>query len=254
MRRSVIAAGLIAVALLAGCRKREPAEVTRKRSQATFLRGQIASLQKLVARAEKGELVTTDQIAIGISEGAVRTLLNASLPREMVVADRLRVRLESAEPVFRGNKAGLLFRAKASSVDAPGAYATIEVGGSLETFRLDGGKLTATVVLAHFSVIESSIGDMAADALENLVRANAGAIQDAIPVVEIPVQLEQSIKIDGLTEGAVVAKPGALPLDISVSQVIPANQRLWVLLHAKAGPWQAASGAAAAAQTPMVAR
>jgi hypothetical protein len=251
MPRSALAAGLIAAALLSGCHKREPPEATRKRSQAEFRRGQIASLEKLIAQAEKGDLVTTDLIAIGISEEAVRTLLNASLPQETVVADRLRVRLESAEPSFRGNKAGLLLRARASSVDAPDAYATLEMGGGLEDFKLDGGKLTATVRLAHFSVLESSIGDLAADALDSLVRANAEAIQHAIPPIEIPVQLEESIQIGGLTEGAVVAKPGALPLRISVSRVIPVNERLWVLLQAKAGPWQPASALAAKTETAV---
>ncbi len=57
-------------------------------------------------------------------------------------------------------------------------------------------------------------------------------------------EIEQSIKIGGLTEGAVVAKPGSLPLEIAVSQVIPVNQRLWVLLEAKAGPWQPAASPA----------
>lgn len=238
---SVIAAGLIAAALGSGCHKREAPEVALKRAQAVFRREQIASLEKLIAKAEKGELVTSDLIAIGISEELVKALLGASLPQEVVVADRLRVRLESAEPVFRGNKAGLLFRARVSSVDAPNAYATVEMGGTLENFKLDGGKLTAAVRLAHFSVIESSIGDLAADALDGLVRANAGAIQNAIPPVEIPVELERSVTIGGLTEGAVVARPGALPLDISVRHVVPVNQRLWILLQAKAGPWQPAS-------------
>ena len=68
----------------------------------------------------------------------------------------------------------------------------------------------------------------------------------AIPPLEIPVQIEQSIKIGGLTEGPVVAKPGSLPLHITVSHVIPVNQRLWVLLQAKAGPWQTAAAAPAA--------
>jgi len=236
--KSVIVTGVIAATIALGCHKREAPEVVFKRAQAEFRRGQIASLETLIAQAEKGELVTTDLIAIGISEDAVRTLLNASLPQEVVVANRLRVRLESAEPVFRGNKAGLLFRARVSSVAAPNAYATIEMGGGLENFKLDGGKLTATVLLGHFSVLESSIGDLGADALDSLVRANAETIQDAIPPVEIPVQLEQSIKIGGLTEGTVVTKSGVLPLNISVSQVLPVNQRLWVLLQAKAGPWQ----------------
>ncbi len=251
MLRPFIAAGLIAAALTLGCHKREAPEVAFKRAQAESRRGQIASLEKLIAQAEKGELVTTDQIAIGISEELVKTLLNASLPKEIVVADRLRVRIEAAEPFFRGNKAGLLFRARASSVDAPNAYATLEMGGGLEEFELAGGKLTATVSLAHFAVLESSIGDLAADALDNLVRANAEAIQHAIPPVEIPVQLEQSITIGGLTEGAVVARPGVLPLNIAVSQVVPVNQRLWVLLQAKAGPWEAASAPAAKPETAV---
>ena len=231
----------MAAALLAGCHRRETPEITLKRTRAEFLRAQVASLRTLIAQAEKGDLVTSDLIAIGISEELVKTLIDASLPREVVVGGRLRVRLESAVQVFRGNKAGLLFRARVSSVGAPDASASIEMGGSLGDFKLDGGKLAGTVKLAHFSVLETSMGDLAADALENLVKANAGAIQAAIPPVEIPVQLEESVKIGGLTEGAVVASPGTLPLAISVRHVIPVNRRLWVLLQAKAGPWQPAS-------------
>jgi len=218
--------------------------VTLARSTAAFRRAQIEGLEALIARAEKGELVTADQIAIGISEDAVKTLLNASLPREVVVKDRLRVRVESAEPFFRGNRAALLFRAKASSVGMPTASATLELGGGLEQFRFEDGKLLAKVSLGHFTVLESSIGDLASNALDSLVRPNIAMIQDAIPAVEVPVEIAQSIKIGGLTEGAVVAKPGALPLEIAVSQVVPVNQRLWVLLKAKAGPWQAAASPA----------
>ena len=248
MPRTVLAASCVAAAaLVVGCHKREPPEVTLARSTANSRRSQIESLERLITQAEKGELVTTDQIAIGISEDAVKTLLNASLPQEVVVAGRLRVRIESAQPLFRGTRAGLLLRATASSVDAPGASATVEMGGGLEEFRLENGKLLTRVSLAHFAVLESSLGDLASDALDGLLRANAVMIQDAIPPVEVPVHLEQSIKIGGLTEGAVVAKPGALPLHIAVSHVIPVNERLWVLLQAKAGPWQPAAAAPAAA-------
>jgi hypothetical protein len=253
MPKSVLAAGLIGAALTLGCHKREPPEVAFKRAQAEFRRGQIANLEKRIVQAETGELTTTDQIAIGISEELLKALFGASLPQELVVADRLRVRLESVEPFFRGDKAGVLFRARASSVAAPNLYATIEMGGGLEHFKLEAGKLTASVVLAHFGVLESSIGDLGADALDSLVRANSETIQNAIPPIEIPVHLEESIKIDGLTEGAVVARPGALPLTISVSQVLPINQRLWVLLDAKAGPWQPVS-APAAKPAPAVAQ
>lgn len=201
-------------------------------------RTQIASLETLIAQAEKGEIVTTDQIVIGVSEELLGSLLRASLPPEMVIASRIRLRIESAEPVFRGGQAGLLFKARVSSTDVPDASATLSLGGGLDEFKFEGGKLSARVKLKHFNVLESSIGDLGANALDSLVRANLDLIQNAIPEIEVPVQIEQAIKIGGLTEGAVVAKPGALPLAISVSQVIPANQRLWILLRAKAGPWQ----------------
>ena len=241
----IAASGLAAIFAL-GCQKREPPEAALARTTATFRRAQIESLETMIAQAEKGELVTTDQIAIGISEDVVKSLLNAALPREVVVKDRLRVRVESAVPFFRGNKAGMLFRAKASGVKMATASATLELGGGLEDFRFEDGKLLARVSLGHFTVLESSIGDLAADVLDNIVRANLALIQDAIPPVEIPVEIAQSIKIGGLTEGAVVAKPGALPLEIAVSQVVPGNQRLWVLLKAKAGPWQPAASPAPA--------
>jgi hypothetical protein len=249
--RVTLGGALVTAALALGCERREAPEIALKRATAEFRRGQIASLKGLIAQAEKGDLVTTDQIAIGISEDLVKTFLNASLPREIVVAKRLRVRVESAEAIFRGGKAALLLQARASSVDAPDAYATIEMAGSLENFNLDDGRLTARVALNYFTVKESSIGDLAENALDNLVRANLETIQEAIPPIEIPVQLEQSIKIGGLTEGAVVANSGVLPLDISVSQVVPVNQRLWVLLKAKAGPWKTASAEAATAQTAV---
>ncbi len=220
--------------------------MTFARTTANSRRSQIEGLERLIAQADKGDLVTSDQIAIGISEDVVKTLLNASLPREVVVAGRLRVRIESALPFFRGTRAGLLFRATASSVDAAGASATVEMGGGIDEFRLENGKLLTRVSLAHFTVLESSLGDLASDALDSILRANAALIQDAIPPMEIPVQIDQSIKIGGLTEGAVVAKPGSLPLHIAVSHVIPVNQRLWVLLQAKAGPWETAAAAPAA--------
>jgi hypothetical protein len=253
-RRRLLAAILVVAALLPACHRREAPEFALKRTRAEFLRGQIAGLRPVIAQAEKGELVTSDLIAIGISEELVSTLFGASLPREIVVGGHVGVRLESAMPVFRGNKAGLLFRATVKSTDAPDASATIEMGGSLENFKLAGGILAGTVKLAHFSVVETSLGDLAADALDNLVKANASAIEAAIPPLQVPVQLEESIKIKGLTEGAVVASPGTLPLAIAVRHVIPVNGRLWVLLQAKAGPWQPDAPQPPRPETTAVAR
>jgi len=239
---------LLAVAIGAACSRRESAEDLRARSAQVFLRDQIAGLEKLIGQVERGEVTTTDQLAIGVSEDLASGLLNASLPIETVVAERLRIRVDEAVPLFRGTKAALVFRTTVSSVHFPGASASLEIGGALESFELAEGRLRARVKVAHFAVRESGLGDLAADAIEKLVRANATTFQDAIPSLEIPVALEEAISIGGLTEGAVVAKPGALPLNVAVSQVIVGNRRLWVLLKAEAGPWQAAASPAPSAE------
>lgn len=237
--RTTVACALL-LAAVAGCARRERPEDVRARSSEAFLRSQIAGLEKTIGQVERGEVTTADQVAIGLSEDLAKGLLNASLPLETVVG-RVRVEVESAQPLFRGTKAGLVFQATASSVDVSGASATVEIGGTLEDFELKDGRLRARVALAHFAVRQSGLGDLAADVLDGLLRANADKIAGAIPPLEFPVQLDQSIKIGGLTEGPVIARPGALPLDVAVSQVIVGDRRLWVLLKATVGRWQPAA-------------
>ena len=236
VRRRAVAAGLLGLGL--GCARRETPELARDRATETFLKRQIADTKRLVGRLEAGEHITQDRIAIGITEGVVKQLLDASLPPEMVLGNRVRLRIESAQPIFRGNNAGLLFQAVARGVKLQDVTARVELGGTLERFRLDDTKLRADVALAHFKVLETSLGDMPAGLLEALIKDNLKALNDAIPDIEIPVHLEHTIEIGGLDEGVVQARAGALPLEITVAEVIPGGERLWVLLAAKAGPWQ----------------
>jgi hypothetical protein len=232
------------LALAGGCTRRERPEAALARSRDVHLREQIAGLEKTIGQVERGEVTTTDQVAIGLSEDLAKGLLNASLPLETVVASRLRVTVDSAEPFFRGTKAAILFRATVASVDLSSASASVEIGGGLEEFELARGRLRARVALTHFNVRESGLGDLAADAIDGLIRARLAAIEDVIPPLEIPVELEESMAIGGLAEGPVVAKAGLLPLEVAVTQVIVGNRRLWVLLKARAGPWQPAASRA----------
>jgi hypothetical protein len=236
---------LLALAVCGGCARRERPEHARARSTERFLREQIIDIERTIGRVERGEITTTDQLAVGVSEDLAKDLLNASLPLATTVAERLRVTVSSAEPIFRGGKAALLFQARVASVDLPDASVSLEIAGALDDFVLADGRLKARVALAHFAVQDSGVGDLAADVIDALVRANVDTIQQAIPPLEFPVQLEQAIAIGGLTEGAVIARPGALPLEVKVSQVIVGSRRLWVLLDAQAGSWEPV-----AAQTP----
>jgi hypothetical protein len=238
------ATALVPLLLLAGCQRRESVEDARARATETFLNQQIADLQGLVGKAESGHLVTKDRIAIGVAEEAVKALIDASLPQEQLVGSRVTVRIETAQAYFRGNNAALVFQASARGkrLETP---ARLELGGRLSDFHIASGVLTAKVHLAHFKVIEAPGGDLASDILERLLKDNADALTRLIPALELPVSLKQSIEIAGLDEGVVTTRSGVLPLEIAVAETIPVNQRLWILLDVKAGPWKKAAAAKA---------
>ena len=244
-RLLALAAAVCAVGLAGGCRRRESVEATRARAREAVALSQIANLQQLVEKAEAGQLVSADRIAISLSEETAKSIFDASLPQEKTLAERVKVRIESAQPFFNGNNAGLLFQASARGTTI-GATARLELGGRLVDFRIEKGRLTASVELVHFKVLDSSLGDMGSDVLESLVRANQPAIAAMLPTLEVPVHLEQSIPVAGLDEGVVQVEPGVLPFQITLAEVIPVNRRLWILLDVKAGPWQAAAAAAGA--------
>jgi len=241
--RRAAAAGLLG--LCVGCGPRESVDAARDRAAASFLKEQIADTKRLLTRLESGERITQDRIAIGISEGVVKQIIDASLPPEIVLGNKVRLKLASVQPIFRGNKAGLLFQAEARGVKLEDVTAKLELAGTLERFRLRDTKLSADVEIVHFKVLDTSLGAAPAGLVERLIESNLKAVNDAIPGLEIPVHLEESIEIGGLDEGVVRARAGALPLVVTVAEVIPAGERLWVLLDAKAGPWTSRGAPAA---------
>jgi hypothetical protein len=114
------------------------------------------------------------------------------------------------------------------------------MGGALKEFELEKGRLVSRVSVIHFSVLESSLGNLAADVIENLVKPHLATIDAAIPPLVIPVDLEQSVKIGGLTEGVVVANSGILPWP-SGRAGGPINRRLWCF-STRGGPGKPTSG------------
>jgi hypothetical protein len=228
---------ILACAPLWACHARESVESARARASEAVLVSEIGDLKRLIAQAEAGEVVTQNRIAIGLSEETLKALLDASLPQERVVGERVRIRIETAQPLFRGNSAVLVFQATAHSLDTD-ATARLELAGRLKDFSVEKGRLLSRIELVHFSVIDTSLGDMGSDVLDGIVRANLGTVSSLLPPLELPVQLEEQVKINGLREGVVTVKPGVLPLNMSLAHVLPVNRRLWILLDVKAGPWQ----------------
>jgi hypothetical protein len=196
-----------------------------------------------VARAERGDLVTLDQIVIGVDESAAGELIRASLPRDVSLKGIV-VRIESAQPLFRGNQAGLVFRGRVHAVGVPNVFAAVELGGTLDDFAVADGRLSARVKLIHVVLLESSAGKLGGGTVEHLIRDNLRAIERAVPAIDIPVGIEESVGTDDERIGPVTVKPGRLPLRITVARVVPVSGRLWILLDAAVGPWQPGAQAA----------
>jgi hypothetical protein len=228
----------LACALTPGCRVRESREAAFARVNKAYLASQVAGLEALIAKADKGGLETASQIAVSLDESTARNLLNAPLPQEKVIAGRIRVSVVHAEPFFRGSQGALLFRARASSDRLPGHYAELEFAGGLEEMKLENGRLSARPRLLHFSIVQASAGPLAQAALESLVRENLDDIQGLIPALEVPVRLEERVSIPGFEEGPVSVKGGSVTVQGKISHVLYAEQRLWVLLDVGVGAWE----------------
>ena len=237
-RREALAGVLLLAALGAGCRRESP-QANRDRAAEAFLVAQVADLKRLLATAESGGLTSTDHIAIGIHEDVVKQFLDASLPRGKDLGGRVHVRIETAQPRFRGNNAAVIFQATARSLDIEAA-ARMEIAARLGAFRIREGRLVGDLTIAYFNVLDASSG-LAGGVLREVIAPNLASLGELLPPVEIPVRLEESLALDGVDAGIVSTRGGVLPLAMAVAQVVPVNQRLWVFIDAKAGPWQAAA-------------
>jgi hypothetical protein len=234
---SLVAPCLMLGLALAGCGRREPPEATKARAQAAFLRQQIADLERMVADPDR--LSTENRVAVGVDEKLVAALIDASLPRTVEVGGRARITLRSARAFFRGNRSALLIAADLASLRNPDTQVSVELGGSLGSFEIVDGELSARAHLLYATVQQSSAGELATGVADRLLQDNLALIQEQIPPIVIPVSIEQDVKIGALQEGPVSARGGVLPIAVGVSEVVPINERIWILLDVKAGPWKA---------------
>jgi hypothetical protein len=60
-------------------------------------------------------------------------------------------------------------------------------------------------------------------------------IKDELPPVQIPVKVQQSIDLPALTQGPVRIDGARMPLQVTVSQVVAGQGRLWIAVHFQAG-------------------
>src|SRR5262245_47990142 len=230
---------------LAGCS--EEAAARRRRAEGRILKRQIDNLKDMIQSTSEKRLVREDWLAVAVDETAVKAVIEAGLPQEVVVAKRFRVRVEAADVSFRSGASLVRLRANVVDESSPDRRANVAYEGGLDDISVSpDGRLQTRVLIDSVELVGVEAGGVhgsAASGLAGLMTQLAGQnlemLQGFLPDLAIPVRLQQTLTIDGLGDGPVEVAPGELPVHASVARVLPLSGRLWVFLDVKVGPWRA---------------
>jgi len=236
-----IAALVLAAFHAVGCSRRS-GDGRRVIAQELVLNRQIEGLRALIAAAEKGSLVPKDKLVVAVSERLVKDLAALALPREQVIADKFRVRLEQVDIRFRDGAGSVRLDGRVSPATQPAeaVFAELAVFGLMDRIDVDAetGILRGKVSVIGFELKkvgvfgESPTGQRLLEELGEQKLDDLSAL--ALPV-EIPVRLEEQIALRGITEGPVRLRPATFPLKVSVANVSAHGERLWVALDVDLG-------------------
>jgi len=226
----------------------EDVAARRLRAEARQLTRQNQNLREMIQATSEKRLVAARWLAVSVDEEAVKAVIEASLPLEADVSDRLHVRVEQAEVGFRSGSSFVKLDAQVKDRKSPDRVAHVVYEGGLDDIDVGtDGQLETRILIDAVDLKEARAGGGDASALAQVVSELAGrnleALQNMVPKVAIPVRLQQNIAIDGLRDGPVQVAPGELPIKARVARVLPLSGRLWVFVDVETGPWRDVSPA-----------
>ena len=238
-----LALSLALASLAPACRDRaEPARVLAREEH---LQRQIEDLRILVDRAERGALVPSDGVVIAISEDLAQRLVQLALPREFVLHDRFRARLEKAEVRFRDKHGAVRFDGSVAWAEGADLYdadvsADVTVFARLETVAVHPkeGLLVAQIVPMGFEIQRLTVGGESR-AARRLAESIAGEMAESLSALAfpltIPVVIEHALRFEGVQAGPVRIRGGSVPLRAVVRDASAHGGRLWIVLQVEAG-------------------
>lgn len=233
-RRLALLPALAALAALGACARSEFEGGGDLRARKVVLKREVEGLREIVGRLERGEpMLPKDDLAVSIGGDLVRDLLTAQLPFEMDV-DRFHLKLSQADVLFRGSPVVKL-RGTLVLREKPEYLAEIAAIGALEDIEVDPktSKLRTSIAIDHISIeqaggLEKLVSRAALDEGARTIRLQ---IRDALPKIDIPVKLQQSVDLPAVTSGPVRIHGASMPIQASVSAVVATRDVLWISVH-----------------------
>jgi hypothetical protein len=204
------------------------------RARKVVLKREVDGLREMADRLQRGEpMLPKDDVAISIAGALVRDLLTAQLPFETDV-DRFHLKLSEADVLFRGSPVVKL-RGTLVLREKPEYVAEIAAIGALEGIEVEPktGKLEAAIAIDHVSIEQAAGLEklLSRATLDEGARTIRLQIRDALPKLEIPVKLQQSVDLPAVTSGPVRIDGASMPIQVAVSAVVVTRDVLWIAVH-----------------------
>lgn len=200
------------------------------------LERQRKGLESLIAAASQGPLIPFDEVLVIVDEKLVQGLLASATPYERIVANRYRVRLDSATVEFEDGFALVRLDGRASLAQRQeeDIFADVSVYGGLDIVSLDpaSGVLRGRVNIIGFEA--RRVGVLGVEApvqrlVEDLSREKVEEFNVLASGLEIPVRLEREITVPAVgPEGEVRIEAATVPLRAEVRDVKAFRGKLWV--------------------------
>ncbi|MEO8361546.1 MAG: hypothetical protein ABI672_16045 [Vicinamibacteria bacterium] len=213
-------------------------------SEQKLLERQVASLREAIADAKSGTLFAPKDIAVGVSEQVVQSTLEQALPIEQPVANDFRARIDRAQVSFRSMQGSVRLEGRIWALSNPETFADLTLIGGINTAEVEPGTgvLRAEIVLDGWDVKRASAVGAEGDWVRTLVLLlgeNAlTSLRDLVPLLRIPVGIEDGLDLPGASGGPLTIPAGRVPFEAEVSRVIPLSGRLWAMVHVTTTGWQ----------------
>lgn len=217
------------------------------REQQVVLEREVQGLRDIVRGLDAGEaLLPASDIIVAVDDTFVQGLLSAELPIELALGP-FRVSLTGVKVAFAGapliELQGHVVREGSVAVEGD-----VRVLGALTDLAIDtdNAVLRASVAVDHLAIDRVAGLDafVSGSTLDEVARTIRLQMASRLPTLQIPIAVQQSISVPGLTEGPVTISPARLPLTASISRTLAGRGRLWVAIHVEVGVVEKQSRAA----------
>jgi hypothetical protein len=207
------------------------------------------ALKQALDEAKAGTLLRSDNVLIGVHENAVNTLFGALLPNEFEIGGRsggskVVVQIDKAVASFDGGLGEVQVHGRSFLKDHPRIAAELFLSGGFSEPRIDPESRLLIIGVTLDSIeVRTASGSFLARLLGKrmeytLTTVGREAISNRLPPLEIPLKLDQTVKVQNFQVDPLHVQGGSFSVAVSFTRMFAVNKRLWLQVKPTVGKWQ----------------